>query len=287
MLHSVSHAANDLQWIGRMSGLVLVNKNILVDMSRHDNVRLWSRVDVKGMGYTVEPPNVPIWMLPRLVVRDLVTPLLLGSDMQSKLQEGSSHIRWGKRHNHCRRSGNFLNIVLPHNLLGQVTHHLLFPSHDPSRVPAHVLKRRHVSSELVQPPSDMTMLHWTQQAFEVINMFKPPLRSPSTHIRVLPFVILISRPRNHMSEVSYNPSLQTQRDKSISAHKCHTRNYTFTFNLKKEEKKYYHKQAHVTTNGSNMWDGGMIQLLIQLNSSSSFSNKSSPSKWLHLFNRCS
>jgi len=176
-------------------------------------------------------------MLPRLVVRDLVTPLLLGNDMQSKLQEGSNHICWGKRHNRSRWSGNFLKIsVLPHNPLGQVTHHLLFPSHDPSGVPAHVLKRRHVSPVLVRPPGDMTMLHRIQQASEVISLFKRPLRSPSTHIRVLPFVILTSRPRNHMSEVSYNPSLQTQRDKSISAHKCHTRNYTFTFNFKKKKK---------------------------------------------------
>jgi len=60
MLHSVSHAANDLQWIGRMSDPLLVDKNILVDKSRHDNVRLWSRVDNKRMGYRVEPPNVPI-----------------------------------------------------------------------------------------------------------------------------------------------------------------------------------------------------------------------------------
>jgi len=60
MLHSISHAAKDLQWIGRMSGPVLVNKNILVDGSRDDNVRLWSRVDDKKMEYTVEPPNVPI-----------------------------------------------------------------------------------------------------------------------------------------------------------------------------------------------------------------------------------
>jgi len=157
-----------------------------------------------------------------------------------------------------------MNIfVLPHNPLGQVTHRLLFPSHDPSGVPAHVLKRRHVSSVLVRPPGDMTMLHQIQQASEVISMFKPPLRFPFTHIRVLPFVILISRPRNHMSEVSYNSSLQTQRDISISEHKCHTRNYTFMFNLKKEEKKYYHKQAHVTTNGANMWARGKIQLLIQ------------------------
>jgi len=60
MLHSVSHAADDLQWIRRMFGLLLVNKNILVDRSQHDNVRLLSRVDDKRMGYTVEPPNVPI-----------------------------------------------------------------------------------------------------------------------------------------------------------------------------------------------------------------------------------
>jgi len=167
-----------------------------------------------------------------------VTPLLLGNDMQSKPQEGSSHISWGKRHNRSRRSGNFLNIsVLPPNPLEQVTHHLLFPSHDPFGVPAHVLKRCHVSSVLVRPPGDMTMVHRIQQASEVISMFKPPLRFPSTHIRVLPFVILIPRPWNHMSEVGYNPSLQTQRDKSISAHKCRTRNYTFTFNLKKRRKK--------------------------------------------------
>jgi len=43
-----------------MPGPVLVNKNILVDGSHDDNVRLWSRVDDERMGYTVEPPNVPI-----------------------------------------------------------------------------------------------------------------------------------------------------------------------------------------------------------------------------------
>jgi len=144
-----------------------------------------------------------------------------------------------------------------------VTHHLLFPSHDPSGVPAHVLKRRHISSMLVRPPGDMTMLHRIQQAYEVISMFKPPLRSPSTHIQVLPFVILISRPRNHMSEVSYNPPLQTQRDKSISTHKCHTRNYTFTFNLKKEEKSILPQASSCNHQWSNMWAGSKIQLLIQ------------------------
>ena len=142
MLHSASHAANDLQWIRRMSGPLLVNKNILVDRSRNDNVRLWSGVDDKRMGYTVEPPNVPIWMLPRLIVWDLVTPLLLANDVLSKLQEGSSHIWWGKRQNRSRRSGKDLNIsVLLQNLLRQVTHHLLVVVHDPSGVPAHVVKK--------------------------------------------------------------------------------------------------------------------------------------------------
>jgi hypothetical protein len=118
MLHSASHAADDLQWIRRMFGPLLVNKNILVNKSQQDIVRLWSRIDDERMGYTVESPNVLIWMLPRLVVRDLVTPMLLGNDMQSKLQEGSNHICWGKRHKRSRRSGNPLNMfVLPQNPL--------------------------------------------------------------------------------------------------------------------------------------------------------------------------
>jgi len=142
------------------------------------------------IGYTVEPPDVPIKMPPRLVVQDLVTPMLLGNNMESKLQEGSSHICWGKRHDRSRRSGNGLNIfVLPHNLLLQVTHHPLFASHDPSRVPTHVMKRSHVSSVLVRPPGDMTMLHGIQQASEVFNISKPRFRCPSTHIRVRSFVI--------------------------------------------------------------------------------------------------
>jgi len=115
-------------------------------------------------------------MLPRLIIRDWVTPLLLGNDMQSKLQEGSNHICWGKRQNRSRRSGNGLIIsVLPQNPLPQVTHHLLFAGHDPSGVPTHILKRRHISSVLVRPPSDMTMLHQIQQASEVFSINKLPL----------------------------------------------------------------------------------------------------------------
>jgi len=176
-------------------------------------------------------------MLPRLVVQDLTTPLLLGNDMHSKLQEGSSHICWGKRHNRTRRSGNPLNMsVLPQNPLRQVTHHLLFVGHDPSRVPTHVLKRRHVSSVLVRRLGDMTMLHQIQQASEVLNISKPLFRFPSTYIRVMPFVIIIFLLRNDMSDVSYNPSLQTQKDRFISTPKYHTKNYTFTINLKKKRK---------------------------------------------------
>ena len=131
-------------------------------------------------------------MLPRLVVWDLGTPPLVGNDMQSKLQEGSSHICCGKRHNISRRSGNPLNMsVLPQHPLRQVTHHPLTVCHDPSGVPAHVLKRRHVSSVLVRPPGDMTMLHRVQQASEVVSISKPPLRFPSTQIGVLPVVICI------------------------------------------------------------------------------------------------
>ena len=190
MLHSVSHGANDLPWIGRMYGPVLVNKNILVDKSRHCNLKLWRGVDDDRMGYTVEPPDVPIRMPPRLIVQDLVTPMLLGNDMESKLQEGSNHICWGKRHNRSRRSGNSLNIsLLSQNPLWQVTHHPLFADHGPSRVPTHVMKRSHVSSALVRPLGDMTMLHGIQQAYEVFSINKPPFRCPYTHIQVRPFVI--------------------------------------------------------------------------------------------------
>jgi len=123
--------------------------------------------------------------------------------------------------------------VIPQNLLRQVTHHLLFAGHDPSRVPAHVLKRRHVSSVLVRRPCDMTMLHRIHQASEVLSINKPPFRFPSTHIRVMLFVTIIFLPRNDMSDVSYNPSLETQKERFISAPKYHRKNYTFTVNLKK------------------------------------------------------
>ena len=128
--------------------------------------------------------------------------LLLAKDLESKLQEGSNHLCLVKRLNRGRRFGNGLNIaVLPYNPLRQVMNHLLFASHDPSEVPAYVLKRRHVSSVLVQPPDDMTMLHRIHQASKVCNIRIPPGRFQSTHIQILPIVIFIFHPSNDMSEV--------------------------------------------------------------------------------------
>jgi len=201
MLHSASDVADDLEWVERMSDPLLLNNNHLVDRSGNIVLKNGSRVDDKRIGYTVEPFNVPIWMHPLIVLRDRLTAPLLAKDMESKLQEGSSHLCWVKRPNRRRRSGNGLNIVvLPRNQHQQVTHHLLFVGHDPSGVPTYALKRRQVSSVLVRSPDDMTMLHRIHQASKVCSISKPPGRFPSTHIR--PIVIFIFLPRNDMFEVS-------------------------------------------------------------------------------------
>jgi len=49
MLHSGSHAADDLQRIGRMSGPLLLNNNLLVDRSGSYLLRNGSRFDDKRM----------------------------------------------------------------------------------------------------------------------------------------------------------------------------------------------------------------------------------------------
>jgi len=158
--------------------------------------------------------------------------------MESKFQEGNNHLCWLKRLNRRRKSGNGLNIVvLPQNPPWQVTHHPSFVGYDPSRVPAYVLKRRHDSLVLVRPPNDMIMLHRIHPKSEVSSIKKNPRRFPSTHIWVLPIVIFIRPPQNELSDVSKNSSLQTQRDKFISAHKYHTKNYTFTIHLKNWQRK--------------------------------------------------
>jgi len=60
MLHSDSHAADDLQWIGRMSDPLMLNNNLLVDRSGSYVLRNGSRADDKRMRYMVEPSHVPI-----------------------------------------------------------------------------------------------------------------------------------------------------------------------------------------------------------------------------------
>jgi len=114
-------------------------------------------------------------MHPLLALRDRLTPLLLAKDMDGKLQEARSHLCWLKRPNQCKRSGNGSNIaVLAQNPLRQVTHHPGFAGHDRFEVPTYVLKRRHVSSVLVRPPDDITMLQRIHQSSEVSSISKPP-----------------------------------------------------------------------------------------------------------------
>jgi len=132
-----------------------------------------------------------------LALRDRITHLLLANDMDDKLQEARSHLCWVKRLNQRRRSGNGLNMVLlPQNPLRKLTHHPGFTYHDPSRVPAYVLKRRVVSPSLVRPPDDMSMLHRNNLESEVSSIRKSPGRFPSTHKRVLTLIIFINLPRN-------------------------------------------------------------------------------------------
>jgi len=95
-------------------------------------------------------------MTPRLVIRNRITLMLMAEDMKSKLHEGMGHVIRRNKLNVCRRPGNSLDIpVLPKNPLWQVTDHPVAAGHDPSGVPAYVLKGRDVSSSLVRPPGDM------------------------------------------------------------------------------------------------------------------------------------
>jgi len=107
-------------------------------------------------------------------------------------------------------------VVQPQNSLRQVTTHLVFVSHDPSGVPAYVSKRRQVSSSLVWPPDDISMLHQISCASVVSRIRKAPERFPFTHKRVNTQVIFLTPPQNECLEMRQNLSLQTQRDKFVS-----------------------------------------------------------------------
>ena len=83
--------------------------------------------------------------------------------------------------------------------------------HDPSGVPAYVLKGRDVSSSLVRPPGDMRMVQRINGRSVVSRIRKAPGRFPLTekwgNSRV---VVLFFNPRNDVREVCQSPFLQTQ-----------------------------------------------------------------------------
>ena len=163
------------------------------------------------MWHCNEPSHVASSMSPRLVIRNLITPLLMAEDMLSKLREGIGHVIRRKNLDVRRRPGNPLDIpVLPKNPLRQVT------DHDPSGVPAYVLEGRDVSSPLVRPPGDMWMVQGINGSLVVSRIRKSPGRSPLTHkwgnSRVVGIIINL---RNDVREVRQSPSLQTQRNKYL------------------------------------------------------------------------
>jgi len=227
-LHFGSVVVNDLEWVWRLSDPLLLNNNLLVERDMSCIVRNGRRCDHNRMRYFVEPFHVPLWMLPHLILRDRMTHLLLAKDMDNKLHGGHNYHLWRNLRNRRRRYVNNLDIaVLPQNPLRQVTAHLGLVGHNQSRVPAYVMKRRKVSSSLVRPPDDTSMLHQINCGSVVSNIRKALGRFPSTHKRVSTQVIWIKLPRNELPEVRQNPSLQTQRDKFISA-QVSLKNYTFT-----------------------------------------------------------
>jgi len=101
---------DDLEWVGNLSGPLLLNNNLLIRRDKSYVLSNGCMVAHKWMRYTVEPFDVPSRIL-----------LQLGLDI----------------------------VVLPQNPLRQVTPHHFFAGYDPSGVPAYVLKRREVSPILV------------------------------------------------------------------------------------------------------------------------------------------
>ena len=148
------------------------------------------------------------------------------------------HVICRKTPNVYRSSGNSLDIhVLPKNPLWQVTNPLVFHSHDPSGVPAYVLKGRDVSSSLVRPPGDMRMVQQINDIFVVSRIRKAPGRFPLTHKRGnTRVIVLIINPQNDVREVRQSPSLQTQRNKFISAQLLYKQLYIYDLISKKEGK---------------------------------------------------
>ena len=132
-----------------------------------------------------------------------MTPLLMAEDMYSKLREGLGHVIFRKTPNVCRRPGSCLDIpVLPKSPLWQVMDPLVFVDHDPSGVPAYVLKGRDVSPSLVRPPDDMRMVQRINGISIVSRISKAPGRFPLIHKRGNSRVVgIIINPRNDVREV--------------------------------------------------------------------------------------
>jgi hypothetical protein len=127
--------------------------------------------------------------------------------------------------------------VLPKNMLCQVTDHLVAVDHDPSGVPSYILKGGDVSSSLVRPSCDMRMVHRINGSSVVSRIRKAPGRFPLTDKRGNSMVvILINNPWNDVHEVRQSPSLQTQRNKFISAQVLYKQLYRYNPISKKEEK---------------------------------------------------
>jgi hypothetical protein len=80
--------------------------------------------------------------------------------------------------------------------------HPVFVDHDPSGVPAYVLKGCDVSSSLVQPPDDMRMVQRINGVFVVSRIRKAPGRFLFIHKRGNSMIILfIKIPHNEVTKV--------------------------------------------------------------------------------------
>lgn len=104
--------------------------------------------------------------------------------------------------------GNYLDMpVLPKNPLWQVTDHPVAAGHDPSGVPAYILKGRDVSSSLIRPPGEMRKVHRIDGDSVVSRIRKAHGRFPFTHKRGNSRVVGITiNPRNDVREMHQSPS---------------------------------------------------------------------------------
>jgi len=84
-IHSAPDVVNDLEWVGKLSGPLLLNNNLFVrrDMSCVLNNR--RRLSEHRVRYTIEPFDVLFRILPRFHLWDRPTPIFLGKDMDHEI----------------------------------------------------------------------------------------------------------------------------------------------------------------------------------------------------------